>query len=138
MRVLLSSDHRYPAFGEKGVGLHPKAFPSGSGFWIHDLLVKGLAELGHDVFYLLRKGADKPLPDGVTLVSELIPDADILHTIDFRDQDLIQERQAINNPGLRRAIWISERVDENVIKRRRTRYLFPAPSLSCTAVAAMS
>lgn len=101
MRVLLSSDHRYPAFGEKGVGLHPKAFPSGSGFWIHDLLVKGLAELGHDVFYLLRKGADKPLPDGVTLVSEPTPDADILHTIDFRDQDLIQERQAINKPWVK-------------------------------------
>lgn len=98
MRLLLLSDHRYPAFGETGSGLHPRAFPSGSGFWIHDLLVKGLAELGHDVSYLARKGADKPLPDGVKLVSEPVPDAEIFHTCDIHDEDLILERQSSNRP----------------------------------------
>ena len=98
MRILLSSDHRYPAFGEIGTGLHPKPYPSGSGFWIHDLLVKGLAELGHDVFYRLPKGADRPLPAGVTLVAKPVADVDMLHTISGRDEDLVRERQARQKP----------------------------------------
>lgn len=98
MRVLLSSTHRYPAFGESGSGLHPKAFPSGSSFYIHDLLAQGLGELGHEVFYLLRNGADAPAPTGVTLVSEPVSDADILHTITFRDEDLIAARQSRGQP----------------------------------------
>ena len=93
MRILLSSSHRYPAFSEIGNGLHPMLFPSGSGYMIHDLLAKGLAELGHDVFYLLRKGADKPLPAGVKLVSKLPVDAHILHTLANHDHDLVKEQQ---------------------------------------------
>jgi glycosyltransferase involved in cell wall biosynthesis len=98
MRVLLSSEHRYPAFGEVGSGPHPRAYPSGSGFWIHDLLTKGLAELGHEVFYLLPQGANGPLPPGVKLVSEPVWDADILHTISDRDERLIRERLARERP----------------------------------------
>ena len=98
MRILLSSEHRYPAFGEIGTGLHPKPYPSGSGFWIHDLLIKGLAELGHEVFYLLPQGAAGPLPPGVTLVSEPIRDVDILHTISDRDEHLIRDWQSRHQP----------------------------------------
>src|SRR5689334_6198152 len=98
MRVLHSSTHRYPAFTEVGSGLRPKAFPSGSGYLIHDLMVRGVAELGHEVFYLLPQGADKPLPDGVTLVSEPIMDADVLHTISDRDMDLVRHWQAHHKP----------------------------------------
>src|SRR5947208_8071311 len=98
MRVLLSSDHRYPAFSETGVGLRPKLMPSGSGYMIHDLLAKGLGELGHDVLYLLRKGADKPLPAGVTLVSEPVPDADVLHAVAYHDEGLVRERQSSARP----------------------------------------
>lgn len=98
MRVLLSSDHRYPAWDEVGVGLRPKLMPSGSGYMIHDLLAKGLGELGHDVLYLLSKGADKPMPDGVTLVSEPTPDADVLHTVAYHDEGLVRERQASARP----------------------------------------
>lgn len=94
MRLLLSSVHTYPAFGAAGSGPHPRTFPSGSGFHIHDLLARGLAELGHDVFYLLPGGAETALPRGVTLVSELRYDADILHTISTQDHDLIREMQA--------------------------------------------
>src|SRR5258708_17031400 len=101
MRVLLSSTHRYPAFGEIGIGPHPKAFPSGSSLYIHDLLAQGLAELGHEVFYLLRDGGEAPAPGGVTLVSETVSDADILHTITFRDEDLIAARQ------LRKQPWVA-------------------------------
>lgn len=98
MRVLISSSHRYPALSETGSGRRPKPVPSGSGFLVHDLLVKGLAELGHEVFYLLRKGADKSLPSGVTLISEPGVDVDVLHTISDRDEDLVQERQSQRKP----------------------------------------
>src|SRR5690349_907325 len=98
MRVLISSNHRYPAFHEVGSGLTPKPVPSGSGFLLHDLLVKGLAELGHEVFYLLPKGADKALPSGVTLISEAEVEVDILHTISDRDKDLVAARQACGKP----------------------------------------
>jgi glycosyltransferase involved in cell wall biosynthesis len=101
MRVLISSSHRYPALNEAGSGLRPKPVPSGSGFLVHDLLVKGLAELGHEVFYLLRKGADKPLPGGVTLISEPGVEVDVLHTISDRDEDLVQARQSL------RKAWVT-------------------------------
>ena len=98
MRILLSSEHRYPAFGDTGSGLHPRTYPSGSGFWIHDLLMKGLTELGHEVFYLLPKGAAIPLPRGATLVTKPVWDADILHTISDRDASLTREWEARGKP----------------------------------------
>ena len=98
MRLLLSSIHRYPASREVGMGRNPKLFPSGSAFSIHDLTAKGLAELGHDVFYLLPKGADKALPAGVTLVSEPWHDVDVIHTITFRDEGLSRQLQALGKP----------------------------------------
>jgi glycosyltransferase involved in cell wall biosynthesis len=98
MRILLSSEHQYPAFDEVGSGPHPRSYPSGSGFWIHDLVAKGLAELGHEVFYLLPKGARGPLPRGVKLVSQPVWDADILHTISDRDTALIDEWHARGRP----------------------------------------
>lgn len=98
MRLLLSSDHRYPAFGEVGSGQHPKMFPSGSSYLVHDLLARGLAELGHEVFYLLGEGAEKPLPEGVTLVSDLTPDADVLHTMAYHDEEVIPRWQAQRKP----------------------------------------
>src|SRR5882724_6081649 len=96
MRVLMSSSHRYPAFRGTGRGLQPKRVPSGTGFLLHDLLVRGLAELGHEVFYLLPKGAYGPLPDGVFLVFEPVNDVDIQHTISDRDLDLVKERKGRN------------------------------------------
>lgn len=98
MRILLSSEHRYPAFDDIGTGRHPKPYPSGSGYWIHDLLARGLAELGHEVFYLLRKGAAKPLPPGVRAVSRPVWDADILHTISDHDHALTSEWQSRGGP----------------------------------------
>lgn len=98
MRILLTSDHKYPALTEVGSGLHPKEFPSGSGYLIHDLLARGLAELGHEVFYLVRRGADKTPPPGVTVVSGPIPDADILHIISDRDAELVEDWEASRKP----------------------------------------
>ena len=98
MRILLASEHRYPAFGTLGSGLHPRTYPSGSGFWIHDMLMKGLTELGHEVFYFLPEGAAMPLPAGATLVSKPVFDVDILHTISDRYPNLIREWEARGKP----------------------------------------
>src|ERR1700686_3432142 len=98
MRVLLSSNHSYPAACKMGSGRRPRMFPSGSGFMVHDALAKGLAELGHEVFYLLPKGADEPLPPGATLVNEPVADVDVLHTLTFRDHELVRLFQRMNTP----------------------------------------
>lgn len=92
MRILLSSDHEYPAANPNGSGLHPKKFPSGSGYILHDLLAKGLAELGHEVFYLVRR-SHAGATSGVNLIFEPVHDVDILHTISGRDAALIEESQ---------------------------------------------
>lgn len=90
MRVLLVSDHRYPAFGAQGSGLHPRQYPSASGYYLHDLIALGLAEEGHEVFYRLSDGAEIPLPRGVNLVSGAVPDADICHSL-VRPPQLAEE-----------------------------------------------
>jgi glycosyltransferase involved in cell wall biosynthesis len=72
MRIFVQSRHQYPAkLGGPGGGR------------VFDLLVKGLAELGHEVLYYLELGSavlDKnSLPDNVTLVDRLVFDADVYH-----------------------------------------------------------
>lgn len=79
MRILLMTDHEYPAYGAVGSGLHPRAFPSGSAYHLHDLVAQGLAEEGHEVYYRPGKGAASPLPPGVTLVGDSIPSFDLCH-----------------------------------------------------------
>ena len=59
--------------------------PSGAPGLVHDLLAKGLAELGHTVFYLLEKGYAEPLPHGVFPVSSAIPDVDIYHNVESQE-----------------------------------------------------
>ena len=81
MRVLLAAEHRYPAFGSTGTGLHPRDFPSGSAYYLHDLIALGLVEEGHEVFYYLGGGAGIPLPPGVNLVSDTFPEVDICHSL---------------------------------------------------------
>jgi glycosyltransferase involved in cell wall biosynthesis len=46
---------------------------------LHDLLARGLAEAGHEVYYYLVKGAELPLPPGVRAAESLISDADLCH-----------------------------------------------------------
>ncbi|HEY6352088.1 MAG TPA: glycosyltransferase [Candidatus Angelobacter sp.] len=113
MRILLSSNHRYPGAGPSGSGTTPKEFPSGSGFVIHDLVAKGLAEAGHQVFYLLPRGAEMPLPSGVTLLREPRFDVDVIHTMTFRDYDLTR---AVRQAGIP---WVAtcHRDPTDVIRR---------------------
>jgi glycosyltransferase involved in cell wall biosynthesis len=100
MRVLLSSDHQYPAANGNGSGLHPKKFPSGSGYMLHDLLAKGLAELGHEVFYLVRRSENNSssAPHGIRLIHEPVMHADVLHTISGRDVGLTEEWESRGKP----------------------------------------
>jgi glycosyltransferase involved in cell wall biosynthesis len=66
------------------------AFPSGSGHLVVDCVVKGLAELGHEVFYMLGGGAELPLPKGVTLVSQPVENVDIVHDLESADKPWVK------------------------------------------------
>src|SRR5215471_10089794 len=77
MRVLLWSDHTYPAGGRIGTGLRANSLATGGASVVHDQLAKGLAELNHDVFYRLR-GAREALPPGVRRMNGSV-DVDIVH-----------------------------------------------------------
>ena len=79
MKILLWSNQPYGSAFGNGVGRAPRAIPSGSGHYIHDLLAKGLAELGHEVFYHLEAGTATPLPPGVRMVQTPPDDVEILH-----------------------------------------------------------
>jgi len=84
MKILLASSHRYPASAQQGSGFHPKTYPSGSGYHLHDLLARGLVEEGHTVYYSLEGGNESPLPAGVRPMTALsneipLPDIDIIH-----------------------------------------------------------
>src|SRR6266700_1382476 len=82
MRILLYSDHRYPSDDGHGAGRTLRYEPSGAPQHVHDVLAKGLAELGHQVFYFLTKRAEHPLPPVVTLTATPRSDVDIAHNIE--------------------------------------------------------
>ena len=72
MRILLTSHSRYPA----------KIGGNGSSR-IHDALARGLAELGHTVYYSVAEGFAKPLPDGIVKSSRRRRKVDIYHFNDY-------------------------------------------------------
>jgi glycosyltransferase involved in cell wall biosynthesis len=78
VRVCVTAKHRYPAGGTGPAGGH-----------IFDLLVRGLAELGHEVFYRPQLGTERPLPSGVAFVEQPVWDVDIVHC--RSDEDVYQE-----------------------------------------------
>jgi glycosyltransferase involved in cell wall biosynthesis len=87
MRISITALHRYPAsVGGPGGGR------------VFDLIVKGLAELGHEVCYYPKEGASVPLADGARLVDEPAWDAEICHF--RRDDELIAEAAARGVPYL--------------------------------------
>jgi glycosyltransferase involved in cell wall biosynthesis len=90
---MLSSDHTYPAFNGVSFGRHPKEFSSGSGHHLQDLLARGLNEAGHEVLYYLPRGAAKPLPPGIQLISKPDIDVDVYHNMAFRYDDVIQHME---------------------------------------------
>src|SRR5262245_1984974 len=87
MRVLLTSSQRYPA----SVG-------GFAGCRVFDFLAKGLAELGHEVFYYVPNGAILPPPPGITLLSSPMLDVDVVHV---QGSDLFDLLAAKRQPWLR-------------------------------------
>ena len=74
VRILLTSDHRYPA---RIFPLNGKAKASAR---ITDLTMQGLAELGHDVWYELEDGFECDLPHGARpLRPGHRPPVDVIH-----------------------------------------------------------
>lgn len=51
---------------------------------VHDLIAKGLSELGHTVFYMLENGQAEAFPPGVFAVAGEIPEVDIYHNLPSR------------------------------------------------------
>ncbi len=60
--------------------------------------MKGLAELGHDVFYVLSDGASESLPPGATLITEPLSDLDIYHNMAYRDAHIIEHMKSLGKP----------------------------------------
>jgi glycosyltransferase involved in cell wall biosynthesis len=85
VRICVTAKHRYPAGGTGPAGGH-----------IFDLLVRGLAELGHEVFYRPQLGTAVPLPPGVAFVEQPMWDVDIIHC--RSDEDLHHEAERRGNP----------------------------------------
>ncbi len=79
MRILLSSNHDYPSYKLEGSGKKITKYPSGSNHHQHDLLARGLAEKGHEVYYYVNHPVDAISDPGVHLVSALVDDVDIVH-----------------------------------------------------------
>lgn len=112
MKILLSGSHVFPAHRAESAGLTNTRFPSGSAYVTHDLLCKGLAELGHDVTYLLRNGALPPLPDGVKFASEFERGADVHHSLIDSDEYNYWKDQDATMPRV-----VSCHIDPRIIDR---------------------
>ena len=117
MRIFVSSNHRYPA---RNYAISASGLASAR---VTDWLVKGLAELGHEVFYRLRQGAAEPLPQGVTPVSEMVQDVEVLH---LQDSSVAEEIDTCGTPWVRtvhtdlRARGVAYRLRDNWIFVSRT------------------
>lgn len=80
MRILIASDHNYPAYpsiNEELAYTERNYKTSLSSRYLMDLAVKGLAELGHEVFYWLPRKKFRKVPKGVKIVNEIPPNLDI-------------------------------------------------------------
>ena len=99
MRVLLYGRHRYPARRDDGTGREPRAEASGAPAHAMDLLARGLAEEGHEVLYLLPRGLDEPLPEGVRRAANPDADADVLHNLQHPDRPWVVTVQGHRPPA---------------------------------------
>ena len=81
MKIYFSSYHKYPG-RLHGVASHA----------VHDNLVKGLGELGHEVYYHLKEKPDRPLPSGVIYTDTRAIGADIYHINDGDLEDVFDDK----------------------------------------------
>jgi glycosyltransferase involved in cell wall biosynthesis len=78
MKIMLAAKHRYPA-GGVGCGCRVNPRATGGASLVHDTLARGLAELGHEVFYVLQGGFDGPPPEGIRFCDRPVRDAQVMH-----------------------------------------------------------
>lgn len=71
MKISFSSYHKYPG-SLYGVAAHA----------VHDYIVKGLCELGHEVWYHLKEKPERTLPEGAVYSKNRLNNADIYHIND--------------------------------------------------------
>jgi glycosyltransferase involved in cell wall biosynthesis len=95
MRIFLQSEHCYPIEDGQGVGIATRQEPSGAPQRIHDLIARGLGELGHEVFYFTEKGAQAPAPQGVTLCRSLRTDVDVFHNAEVSGRPGIRTQHRV-------------------------------------------
>ncbi len=84
MRILMTSDHIYPAFPsikDSEVYSNRSYKSSFSSRHLQDFIAKGLTELGHEVFYWLPKGAHQDVPVGIEIVNSLPDNIDLSHLL---------------------------------------------------------
>jgi len=95
----------------------------------HDLLAKGLAELGHEVFYFPRGGVAAELPKGVSLVTEPKKEVDIHHMLIDTDEHQFWKDKTLNLPRL-----ISCHIDPRLVDREwgeiNNQWIFVSQSLA--------
>jgi len=103
MRILLWSNHRHGSDSGNGVGRHPREITSGSGYYVHDALAKGLAELGHEVLYHLEAGVADSLPHGVERVTAPPESVDILHNY----SSIVSHAGLVNYVNRRGIPWVA-------------------------------
>ena len=113
LRIMLSSDHEYPAFNGVSFGPHPKEFSSGSGHHLQDLLARGLSEAGHEVLYYLPRGAERSLASGNSV--DLRPDTsvDVYQNMAFRYEELIRHMEDQCVP------WVTDTTSSAAHARKR-------------------
>ena len=94
LRILVTRQNTYPARA------YPVSTEGLASLRITDLIVKGLAELGHEVHYQVQLD-QIPLPEGVRWVANgALPSVDITHRqkvfrILFEDQLILLDRELI-------------------------------------------
>lgn len=84
MRILMTSDHIYPAFPsilDSEINSNRNYKSSFSSRFLQDLIAKGLVELGHQVFYWLPLGNHQNVPSGIEIVDQLPLEIDIAHLL---------------------------------------------------------
>ncbi len=100
MRLLLIRDHRVDVPNRPGAGKMITNLPSGSSSFQHDLLAKGLSELGHEVICFVPEGLNMiPIPE-VKSVNNLITDIDLVHLKAPGNREIIAYYEEKNIPVL--------------------------------------
>jgi glycosyltransferase involved in cell wall biosynthesis len=120
MKICFGSDHRFPG------KLHGNA-----PHMVHDNLVKGLAELGHEVYYCLNEAPEVPIAEGVQYVPKYNYDVDLLHINHIKKGYITEEPENRGMPWIR-IIHIDIRFYHVSLSIARRNWVYVSQSLART------